>query len=117
MGPLAEGILGTLMTLRRVSTLLVGALVLFILWLAARRAGRRGLDLAVLLLGAAVVAFAVAVFAQRPPMTEAAAVALVLIAAFLIVVTFGVILHFGLRRRRPTQVVKHKTPPWEEGGW
>jgi len=117
MGPLVEGILGALLWLRRVSVLLLVAFVAFLLWLAARRAGRKGLELAVLLLAAALAMFTVAVFAPRPPMTEAAAVALVLVAALLIVATAGVVLWLGLRRRKPPKVIEHRFPPWENGGW
>jgi uncharacterized membrane protein HdeD (DUF308 family) len=118
MGPVIEDILGLLMRLGRGSALLVAAFVALVLWLAARRAGRHGLELAVVLLGAAIAAFSLAVFAPRPPMTEQTAVALVLAAASLLVATATVVLWFGLRRRRRSpRVVKHDRPPWENGGW
>jgi len=118
MGPLVEGILGLLMWLRRVSVLLVVIGVTGLLWLAARRAGRRSLEIAVVMLAIALIAFFTAVFAPRPPMSETVAVALVLVAAFLIVATAGLVLWLGLRRRRKApKVVSHKTPPWEDGGW
>ena len=117
MGPLVEGVLGLLLWLRRVSVLVLVGSVVVLLWLAARRAGRKGLELAVLLVGAALAAFTIAVFVPRPPMTEGAAVALVLVAAFLIVATAGIILWFGVRRRKPPKIIGHRTPPWENGGW
>jgi len=118
MGPVIEDILAVLMRLGRGSALLIAAFVALVLWLAARRAGRRGLELAIVLLVAAMAAFSLAVFAPRPPMTEQAAVALVLVAALLLVATATVILWFGLhRRRRRPRIVKHDAPPWENGGW
>jgi len=117
MGPLVEGMIGMLMGLKRASVLVCAAFVVLVLWLAARRAGRRGLEAAVLMLASAVVIFVTAVFTRRPPMTETAAVALVILAALLIVATAGIVLWFGLRGRRPPKVVKHSSPPWEGRGW
>lgn len=117
MAPLVEGILALLMWLRRAGAIVILAWVVLILWLAARRAGRKGLELAVLLFTAALAMFTVAVFARRPPMSEMAAVVLVLLAALLVVVTAAVVLWLGVRRRKPPRVVKHTHPPWENGGW
>jgi len=102
---------------KRATVILILAWLVLILWLAARRAGRKGLELAVPLITTALVIFSAAVLAPRPPMTEGLAVGLVLFAALLVVVTAGLIIWFGVRRRKPPAVPDHTRPPWEGGGW
>jgi predicted permease len=117
MAPLVEGLLGLMMWLRRAIALVVVALVFVIVLLAIRRAGRRGLELAVLLAGAAVTAFAAAVFAKRPPMNETLAIALAVMSAALLVGAVGAVIWYALRLRGAPPVVGHSGPPWENGGW
>ncbi len=75
------------------------------------------MEVAVVLLITALTLFTIAVFAPRPPMSEAVAVALALLAAALVVGTVGVVMWLGIRGRRPPPLVKHTHPPWENGGW
>jgi O-antigen/teichoic acid export membrane protein len=117
MGPLIEGIVGLLTWLRRVGAVVILAFVCFIVWLALGRAGRRGLELAAILLAGALACFSLAVMAPRPPMSETFAVALAVLAALLLVATAGFILWYGVRRRKRPRVVEHTHPPWENGGW
>jgi hypothetical protein len=81
--------------------LLVGALIL--LWVLggaywqARRRGRR-IGLALFFLGAAVLAFASAGLVAEPPLTPAAAQALVVAAVVLLALAMLVVLLQGFRR-------------------
>ncbi len=95
----------------------IGVLVLlFIIWLGARRAGRRGLEAAIPLWGAAVTCFALAVFGQLPASVD---IALVLFSAVLIVLSVVALVMLGLApsRRRRIRLAKHTGPPWEEDKW
>ncbi|HUT74183.1 MAG TPA: hypothetical protein VM221_05015 [Armatimonadota bacterium] len=117
MVPLVEGILGLLVWLRRAVVAAVFAFVVVMVWLAVRRGGRRGLELAMLMLGAAVLSFSVAVFAARPPLGEGVAVALTLLSALLVVGAVVATVWYGLRRRKAPPAIEHTRPPWEDGGW
>ncbi len=81
--------------------LIVGAIIL--LWVLggayyqARRRGRR-IGLALFLLGAAVLAFGTAGFMTEPPLTAAAAQALVVAAVVLLGLAMLVVLLQGFRR-------------------
>lgn len=114
---MVAGILRLLMWARRAAVALILAWLVLILWLAARRAGRKGLELAVPLIAMALVVFSAAVLTPRPPMTEGLAVGLVLFAAFLVAVSIGLIVWSGVRQRKPPAVVDHSGPPWEDESW
>lgn len=118
MAPLIEAIVGLLLWLRRAGAIVFAAWIALVLWLALRRAGRKGFEVALILVVTALTLFTLAVFAPRPPMSEAVAVALALLAAALVVATVGVLLWLGIRgRRSPPPLVKHTHPPWENDGW
>jgi hypothetical protein len=93
-----------------------GVVVLVVLiWLGARRAGRRGLEAAIPLWGAAIACFALAVFGQLPTLVD---IALVLLSAALLVISVVALLMLGLApRRRRVKLAKHAGPPWEDDKW
>jgi len=95
----------------------IGVLVLLsVIWLGARRAGRRGLEAAIPLWGAAIVCFALAVFGQ---FSAAVDIALVLLSAVLLVVSVVALLMLGLApsRARRVRLARHTGPPWEDEKW
>lgn len=106
----------TLALTRRLWPAVAVLAVLFLAWLAARRAGKRANQAVIMLVALAVLCFLAAVFAPRPPMTSGVAVALVLFSAVLLVVALAAVFFLGISaRRRRIDLVEHKGPPWEEG--
>ena len=121
--PYAEGLLLLLARLWRATLLFVLGWVLLLVWLAARRAGRRGLEIAVPMWALAAILFMIAVFAPRPALNESLAAGLVVLSAALVIGALAV-LFFSGRGPSPTagqddhrRAVKHRGPPWENGGW
>ena len=121
--PYAEGLMLLLARLWRATLLFVVGWVLLLVWLAARRAGRRGLEIAVPMWALAAILFFVAVLAPRPGLNETLAAGLVVASAALVIGALAVLFFWG-RGAPPTAgqddhrpVVKHRGPPWENGGW
>lgn len=121
MGPVAEEILALMMSLRRIAQVAIVGFLLLLVWTMARRGGRKGLEVAVLLVIGAGAAFFAAVFGPRPPLGEGSAIALAVLAAVLLVAAIGVLLWYGLRprlrRKTPPKAGGHTHAPWENGGW
>jgi uncharacterized membrane protein YoaK (UPF0700 family) len=112
--PYAEALLTLLLRLWRVTLLFVVAWILLLVWLAVRRAGRRGLEIALPMWATAAVLFLVAVFAPRPALTDTVAAGLVIVSAALVV---GSVVALLLAGRRPSRLGRHRGPPWEGEGW
>jgi len=105
-----------ILALRRFSIAIGVLVILFLIWLGARRAGRRGLEAAIPLWAATVICFALAVFGQ---FSGAVDIALVLLSAVLLVVSVVALLMLGLApsRTRRVKLAKHAGPPWEDEKW
>ena len=102
-----------LATARRFAIALGVALVVAIVWLAARRAGRKGLEAAIPMWAAAGILVFLAAFGPFAPLTD---IVMVLAAAALIVVSVVALVMLGLAPRRK-KLARHEAPPWEGKGW
>lgn len=98
---------------RRVAIIIGVAVLLLIVWLSARRAGRAGLDLAILMWAGAAVLFFLATFGQFRPIAN---IVMVLLTCALIVVSVVALLMLGLRSRR-VRLAKHRPRPGGGDGW
>lgn len=105
-----------LLTARRLAIAAGVLVLLFLVWMSARRAGRRGLEAAIPLWALAATCFALAVFGG---FSSGVDIALVLLSAALLVVSLVALLLLGLAPTRTTRIrlAKHKGPPWEDNGW
>jgi len=112
--PYVEAALLFLLRLWRLALVFVLGWILLLVWLSARRAGRRALEIAIPMWALAGLLFIVAVFAPRPALHEAIAAGLVVLSALLVIASVAVLFLAG---RRPPPVPKRRGPPWEGRGW
>lgn len=105
--------IGLLAAARRVAIVIGVAVLLLIVWLSARRAGRAGLDLAILMWAGAAIFFFLATFGPFRPIAN---IIMVLLACALIVVSVVALLMLGLRSRR-ARLARHRSPPGGGDGW
>ena len=98
---------------RRFAIALGVGVVVVIVWLATRRAGRKGLEAAIPMWAAAAILVFLAAFGPFAPLTD---IIMILATAALIVVSVVALVMLGLAPRRK-KLARHRTPPWEGKGW
>lgn len=98
---------------RRFAIALGVGVVVVIVWLATRRAGRKGLEAAIPMWAAAAILVFLAAFGPFAPLTD---IIMILATAALIVVSVVALVMLGLAPQRK-KLARHRTPPWEGKGW